>query len=364
MTPLIPLLLLSAVLSAAPALAGDTSPIKRDASSRPSVTDFKTPAGGVIHSYLLPKEDRAGGYAREIKLAQKYLSYPDNAQVGGPNHVASFVGEACLVATGECLVLTEQLRDMILEQGEKVSPHVYGVVIKVVGAAAYNLKTIESLDKELWAHAGFDGSSARRTWTNQREASQAVVDILRAMMASPRSIEIDGYKGSVAKLGVDLASEFKDAGAFLEKDMKNNLASKDPVVLRSAIKAVGLRARNPDTLLRLAGLFLAQKKGELKMDDELQALALEQMADVARTLWPQRLDAATHAVWDEANIAPARNYFTLACGILAERGCGEKDEKTGQVPNTPVCGAASTLRVAIAKKHRATCGNMAGLPLP
>jgi hypothetical protein len=307
--------------------------------------------------YNLPNPRRHDAYIAITDIQGK-IRYPDGASIGGANHAEDILSGVCAGAPGECLVLLEQARDMILEQGDAVSPHIYGVLYYVLVNAGANFKTIKLLDKALWDHSGRVSGAPQPTY---REASTAALEVLRHMLASKKTVNIKTWNGSVAALGALIAHQFEDSAVTLEADMKALLASQDKQTLMRVIPLLGDRARNRDTALRLAGLFLEQEQGRRTMDDEVQALALDKMADVVRTVWPSKLDYDMHPVWMPEEIAAGRNYFTLACALQGDRGCGTKDQN-GQYPSTPVCVEARELQRVAPKQHKAVCDNTGGRP--
>lgn len=344
MTPR-PLLFLAVLAAASPAAAGD-------------------PKAVVVHeAYNVPREEPRHDAARSIQLAQTYLTYPDGASVGGPNHVEQFIAEDCLVAPGECTVLTEQLRDMMVDGGAQTSPHVYAVAFRVVAAFQTKLDTIAGLDKAFWessfSPAGVHNPRTKRTG---REASSSTVQILKMMLGSDKSIKTPSWTGPLAQAGAVLAAGFKDSGAYLEQDLKALLASKDREVVRAAVAALGERVRNLDTDACLATLYRGSKDGMDKPDLETRALILENMAKVQRTLWPMRIDKQNHNLWTPADTAAGAPYFTFACWALEDAECFDKDGKP--VPaKSALCAAAQGLYLQSPRPHQANCREPKGRPL-
>jgi hypothetical protein len=331
------------------------------AAARKQQAVVQKPAQGLFYdgsryNFARPEYNGGGGVS-VIHLSREYLFRPDNAQVGGPRHVASFIFEPCWQNAGVCLVLLEPIRDIMKASGDQTNPYVYAVASSVLSAAADKFRTIAALNP------AYDKYTADKP----DAATPAALEILRMMLASSRVIKADDpsdvhhsliyeRETTVAALGASLAGAFLDAAPYLETNLKASLENsrnqRQTVALADALTA---RARNADTLARLGTAY--QRKDPAPTD----ATRIELMKDIAttaRTVWPHALDAAGHEVWAPAVVAAAVPYFDIACAVI-------NDEKNGCAPGkgpNPLCDAGRELLSSVPRKHRANCVRPDGNP--
>jgi hypothetical protein len=298
-----------------------------------------------------------GGNVGAILSAREYLFRSDNAQIGGPRHVASFIFEPCSQNPGVCLVLLEPIRDIMKASGDQTNPYVYAVASSVLYVAARKFGSLAALN------AAYNQYTAN----NVDAATPAALDILRMMLASSRAVKADDPNDyhhdkiytrdvTVAAMAAGMAEEFSDASRFLEKNMKDSLEdSKNQARTVALAQALTERARNVDTLARLGRAY--QRTDPPPTDDTRIAL-MKDIGIVARTVWPRRLDAANHGVWDPAVVQAAVPYFSIACAVI-------NDEKNGCSPRkaaAPLCDAGMELLGSVPRNHRATCNHPEGTP--
>jgi hypothetical protein len=240
--------------------------------------------------------------------------------------------------------------------GRQCEP-VYATASTVLWAAAEKFRTISALNP------AYDQYTANKP----DAAVPAALEILRMMLASPRHVKADDpadvhhsliytHETTVAAIGAELAGRFEDAAPWLEKNMKASLeASKDQGQTVALSAALTARARSADTLARLGAAY---QKTDPAPTEATRIALMKDIATVARTVWPIRVDAAGHAVWDDVAVQRALPYFDLACAVI-------NDEKSGCAPGSkpaPLCDAGRELFGSVPKKHRATCGRPGGWP--
>ena len=346
------------LLAAAPAFAQNDSAADiiaqvRAAAQKQKSQDQRPPDGlvfdGAKYNFARYEYNR-GGDVEVIHSAREYLFRSDAAAVGGPRHVASFIYEPCEKNPGVCLVLLEPIRDIIKARGAQTNPYVYAVASAVLSVAAEKFGTIAALNP------AYD----RYTANKPDAAVPAALEILRAMLASSQSVKADDptdYHHSriyerdttVAAMAAEISRQFADAAPFLEKNLKESLeGSKDQAQTVALAAALTARARNADTLRRLAAALAAKDPAPVM---ETRVALLKDLATTARTVWPHGIDPAGHPVWDAAAIESARPYFDIACAAT-------NDEKDGCAPKTAtaLCNAGTELLFSAPKKHRASCG--------
>ncbi len=229
--------------------------------------------------------------------ARVSLFRSDDSQAGGPRFVAGEISEPCLQNPGVCLVLLEPIRDIMKASGDQTNPYVYAVAATALYGAAKKFGSLAALN------AAYDQYTAN----NVDAALPAALDILRMMLASSRSLKADDpndyrytkvyeHDATVAAMGASIAGEFSDASRFLEKDMKDSLEdSKDQGRTVALAETLTERARDVDTLARLGRAY---QRTDLPPTDATRIALMKDIGTVARTVWPRRLDAAGHGVWD------------------------------------------------------------------
>ncbi len=367
MTPRIPLFL-AAVLCAAPALAVQPTAADLQKAAKEAA---KTPKARISRAYRTALESAGHDGAIAVNSMQCHLRAGDGGSIGGADHAASNA-DACWNAAGQCLVLLAQLDDMIATDGDKVSPHVYAVVDKVLGAAAKKYGSLAKLDAALLASSRGPSDSytcyGRTTGSPAERAPVAARDqalsIIRRALKSSRVISgtLLGDPRPLAAHAARWAGEFDDASAFLAQDLKNNAASADPQILDETVKTLGERVRDSDTAARLMVLFLDHKQKRRVLSEPLKIRILSSLRMTVAQLHTMKHDKDRDSVWAPKDVEAGQRYFFFACGLLADEGCVDKEGKDTSA-GKPVCAAARELLIFAPKPHKATCDKKSGEPL-
>ncbi|HXT01221.1 MAG TPA: hypothetical protein VN915_11135 [Elusimicrobiota bacterium] len=105
-------------------------------------------------------------------------------------------------------------------------------------------------------------------------------------------------------------------------------------------------------------LGAAYQKKDPAPTDETRIALMKDIATTSRSVWPRRLDAHNHEIWDDDVVAAAVPYFDIACAVINDetKGCGPR-----KGPN-PLCDAAGELLASVPRKHRANCAHPDGNP--